>query len=355
MKNKEKQFFEADEKIITNNGRKCAKEVEPNVDMILVQTEDWKVRYVPVKDVIEVPLQRKVIVTYEGMYVNISIPEDVSLYVCNERSRAILSGIKSDELKTCHVVPMTGYEWEGIEQEFFVLPAVTKKTRNIEVTFEEKVIDMKAMCEFVAFYLADGSCNTSVNNGTENYSVSIKQNVSNEDYVLELFRAIGYEPRVYRNADGNNNYYVYDKQLWNYLRSLGKSHDKHLPPEFKMLNKEYQRLMMRAFIKGDSSQRGEKKFFVTTTSRKLAEDLQEIFLKATGNMFRINVVNSRYRGLPYVMFGINLNLGQKHARNAHFPVGKREIITGIRYGVKPENGKVFLVERNGVLNWSYTD
>ena len=90
MKDKENKFFEAGDKVITNNGRKNAKEIEPNVDMILVRAEDGKVRFATVKEVIEIPLQGKVMVTYAGTYVDICIQEDVNLFVCHEKSKEIL-------------------------------------------------------------------------------------------------------------------------------------------------------------------------------------------------------------------------------------------------------------------------
>ena len=348
----------ADTNVITEDGRKTICEVVPGKDSILVKADnDQTIHFAPVKAIVPVMLTNEKVVKIEGTYVDLYVPTDTRLYVCHKKSLTVIQEkITADDLKACHVMPLTDYEWQGIDEEIFILPAVTKKDRRgNEVVMPEKNIPMGAFCEFVGFYLADGSCNTSCKNGKPNYTVSIKQNVKNEEYVLNLFRGIGYEPTICRYRDGNNMYYVYDKQLWEYMRKLGKSKTKHIPKCLKTLSKNYQAKLLEGFIKGDSSKRGEQEYFVSSISKRLMEDLQEVFLKATGTMYRVNVVNTKYNALPYRYYAINLNLGDKHARNAHFPEVQEERYSGMGYAIILENEGTFLTERNGILNWCYVN
>lgn len=349
----------SDTKVITDHGRKFISEVVAGEDMVLVcNSDDQKMKFVPVKEKICIPMAEQKMKRIRGTYIDICVPEDNMIYACHAKSSAVIKA-KINELTVEELnrlaIPIVGYEWEGADEETFILPAVTRKNScGKEMVYPEKKISMKAFSEFLGFYLADGSCNTSVANGRQNFTVSIKQNVRNEQYVIDLFKAIGYDPSVTRYPDNNNAYYVWDVQLWDFLHRLGGARQKHVPHDFLTLSKKYQVALMEGFIKGDSYQRSEGNYFVSSTSKRMIEDLQTIFLQVTGNLYRINTVHTKYKMMPYQYYAINLNIKNKHARNAHIKEVTEEKHSVLGYALVLETGDLILTERNGILGWCYT-
>ena len=130
----------------------------------------------------------------------------------------------------------------------------------------------KAFAQFLGLYVAEGSFGKPRKG---NYKVIITQlKAENHELIKELLSSYNY---CYSK---NGDFQITNKYLWEYVKQLGKSHEKHFPREFlNSCSDEQLDLAFRAYILGDGSWTSETSCTAYTTSRQLVDDLQEIGLK----------------------------------------------------------------------------
>ena len=129
----------------------------------------------------------------------------------------------------------------------------------------------------LGWYVSEGCSDiVKLSNGGEGYRITIHN--SNEEYrqeISSLIEEIGRSPII----DGKTGITFYHREMWEYLHKLGgHSWEKYIPEEVKKLPKEQLLKFLDTYVKGDgkSYETNEK---MTTTSKKLSDDLQEIILK----------------------------------------------------------------------------
>lgn len=261
--------------------------------------------------------------------------------------------IRADEVKAHHTVPVKGFDWVGERRQWFELPGVQQTeqyTRRI-VDVPVHRIDMGAWLEFFGMWLADGCTRQGVNTqGNPRFTVSIKQSQDNEDYIVELFRSIGFECKREGAASGNHNYTVYSKQLWTYLAQFGKSRDKFIPEWMLSLDKPLLTRLWDGYVAGDSH--GDDGLFnIGSVSRDLMDGLQTLALRVLGYIIQIRKVKMQYGGEPYDYYAASFS--------------KRDVTTNFKYGeateveyhddvycLELEKNGTMLVRRNDKIAWS---
>ena len=71
----------------------------------------------------------------------------------------------------------------------------------------------------------------------------------------------------------------YSSKIGNYLGNLGKHNQKYIPKEYKNLSRKNLKILFDALMDGDGHKYGEGLYHYYTTSKQLADDVQEIALK----------------------------------------------------------------------------
>ncbi len=184
-------------------------------------------------------------------------------------------------LRKNDVIPRGGI-WCGEEQEFFYLPATNKlKFDHSGKDYFKKKIPMDLWLKFLGIYLAEGSATHSNNNA---YVISIKQ--IKKDILDQIFNTLKELPfDVFKESD---RVVIRNKQLYDYLKPLGKAKDKYMPKCFKDLSSRQLDILIDWMLLGDGSSykgKNRKRVFVYyTTSKKLRDDFEELILK-TGRSY----------------------------------------------------------------------
>lgn len=155
-------------------------------------------------------------------------------------------------------------KWIGEEKEFFEVP-----DSNIK-------INMDKFLEFMGWYLSEGSFEISPNY----YRVAITQ-IKNDVYIKEIMdniSAMGFNPFIHKPH--GKDILFNSKAFTIYLSGFGKCYEKAVPNWVKSLNSRQIKILLDSLFKGDGSnhKNGEWCKYVTT-SKKLAEDVQECLLK----------------------------------------------------------------------------
>jgi hypothetical protein len=146
-------------------------------------------------------------------------------------------------------------------------------------------IPLKPWLKFLGIWLGDGTLYHDERKGT--YSIDIRQDkkVHSEVYdeIVSLAKQMGFRPFHYGRYIR-----IYSKQLYDYLKNYWKP--KKVPEFVKKLKPEYIRILLEGIVASDGYiNHGTK--VIDTTSKQLADDIQELALKAgwSANIRNVNM------------------------------------------------------------------
>ncbi len=352
--------YSSDTEVMTNNGWKLIKDVDISTDLIMSLNPDThEIEFVKAVDFITSPVNGE-LYHYQSRNMDFCVTGNHNMYAyykdCHDVPRSIPL-VEASSVKKSYMLPITGFSWSGNDQEYFVLPEtkqLEQYTRK-EITVPEKMIPMEDWLEFFGFYLADGCYRDHINSlGKRDYTISIKQNVSNEDYVIDLIRRIGFDARISAgSSDSNKNYSIYSKQLWEYLMQFGRSQDKYIPREFLDLDVKYLKALYKGYTNGDSSLCADGHIHFSTVSEKLISNIQELILKIFG---RITQVRKSVRKHSYddnygTCYSINVKLDKNRDNFSKYVTPKMIPYNDNVYCLTLEKNHIMLVRHNGIIGW----
>ncbi len=242
-------------------------------------------------------------------------------------------------------------EWEGEEVTMFTLPEYCFLNGGyIPETRPAKEISMDDWLCFLGWYIAEGSINQ-VGKKAPN-RICVNQNIGDSsDLVAAAFQriatAIGCTYNTYAFKERKLvAHYLFSTQLSVYLRSLGSSLNKYIPRELLNLSRRQLRILFDALMEGDGTwmNREEQYGRYYTSSRRLADDVQEIALKLglsaniskVGEEYRVNITRT-------TLFQVN--------QFPEEPNDWMEDYAGQVYCCEVPGDGIILVRRNGKPIW----
>ena len=157
----------------------------------------------------------------------------------------------------------------GAEVEQFALPEVVGG--NHKHYFPQRSIPMDDWLRFLGWYITEGHCHHSEKTG--NCTVTLTT-YYRADEAMAVMRAIGLSPVV-----DKHHLTATSRQVYEYVKRFGKSHDKYIPLEIKALGARQLRILLQALMDGDGHTHSKHGWKYTTVSRQLADDVQEVALK----------------------------------------------------------------------------
>ncbi len=197
-----------------------------------------------------------------------------------------ISLIEANKVRTHMKIPRSG-NWMGIEKQKFILPAIQieRSSRNGNVTFQEireREILLNLWVKFFGIWLAEG-WTSSITKECYNTGIAQKDSIICNK-IENLLNEMDFK---YSKREKKRNCYEYiiqeGKQLWSYLNQFGGSHTKFIPEEIKNLPPDYLKLLLEWMCYGDGTIDKSNRNIYFTCSKKLADDVQEIFLKIGSN------------------------------------------------------------------------
>ena len=215
------------------------------------------------------------------------------------------------------------------------------------VPMRELRMPMEAFCAFLGVYLAEGWVRK------DRDDVIISQAPDSEDLpeIQEILDATGltwnYDPR-------NMKFTTSHKTLAAWLRANAgeRAWGKYVPDGFKDYPPHLLTALLNGMVLGDGHKGPEDQFRYTTTSERLADDVQEIFQKLGRDAWIRRESMKEYPGAfgtpetKHQTFVVRERLGDTH----WLPVPKRAEYHGTVHCVTVPNGIVY-VRRNGRAIW----
>jgi hypothetical protein len=253
-------------------------------------------------------------------------------------------------------------KWKGEDRELFELPSMVYTQRNKltgrvnQHTLPPLRFKMDDWLEFLGYYLSEGSLKAPNKNGGGGYCIVLSQNPGwKREKMKRCIKRLGFNV-----IESGHNLIFVSKQVYFYLKKLGKAHQKYIPEEFKELSRRQLRILIRAMLLGDGSKLGKHSWSYRTVSEKLRDDFQEIVLKAgfgstiwkprkQTSYMRGRVIRSRFPvwDISVTTKRTTPTIYEKHG------CGKEGFVDydGMVYCVEVPN-HIILVRRNGRPVWS---
>ncbi len=199
------------------------------------------------------------LIGWESPYVDILVTPGHNMYVQDDHSR------KDFWFEPAFITEMNGRnilrgagQWVGKDFKDLDIPADAMTT--IHTTFS-------AWCALLGTYIADGYASDSsliYGNCPEHKRIEFQ----------EIAKSAGYSAKMY-----GNDLYINSADFSRYAKSLGQSDTKRVPQFIKDASVEAIRAFLYGYGLGDGSRR-EGNLTYTTVSKGLADDIQELCLKA---------------------------------------------------------------------------
>lgn len=157
-------------------------------------------------------------------------------------------------------------KWSGIAYETISLPA-SGMSKAVEV-------DAHDYAELCGWYIAEGCCAKKVRMPGHGYSVVISQKKeSGRNAIRDLLKRL---PWAWNENSGG--FYFSCKQLWEQFYDLGDCYSKRVPEWIKAAAPSVIERFINGSVAGDGwVQAGRRNY--STVSKRLADDMQELFIK----------------------------------------------------------------------------
>lgn len=242
-----------------------------------------------------------------------------------------------------------GYNWAGVEKEYHTIPAINDSLgRNMENSQQrggEKIIDMSVWCEFIGWFISEGSAFKT----PSNYTVCISQNkgVNSENYlrIIQCVEAMGFHAHQTPTS-----ILINSKQLYTHIKNIfGNTiaKTKFIPRELLSLSPKNLTILHDAMMLGDGDKSGDR---YSTASLQLANDFQELRARMG---CRIPKITSEISSTGNIIYRLT-NFSYKHSKFGDQRTKENCVkmvpYEGMVYDVTVKN-HIILVRRNGVVTW----
>ena len=257
-------------------------------------------------------------------------------------------------------------KWCREEKDYFILPSVERLFSNQSGRCATKMIDAKKLrvddfLRFFGIWLAEGCTSLSSDrvkrkNGhiaiVHRYRITITQN-NNEKrelirgWLQSIADQIGFKFWEHKN-NHSRAFEFRNKQMFSYLRQFGKAKEKYIPKDIKALSSRQLRILLEAMMLGDGSE-----WIYSTSSKKLADDFQEVALKAgyAASVRKIPTPHSGYDAYSE-LYSVTI-CTQARLEPICLKEGRGFIdYKGYVYSVEVSKYHTLYVRRNGKACWS---
>ena len=286
--------YDEETEVLTRSGWKHFRDVSRTEEICTLNQETHQIEY-QIPDVLVSFSHHKKLISIKNRAIDILVTPDHNMYIETQndfkRGRDRFQFVKAKDLQSQSLIMRSG-KWVGREQDTFVLPSVDViDYRRSQVQVEKTSpmeVPMDLWLKFFGVWLSDGYTNRRSGEGMGCYAVGIAQRKSPQ---REEIRKLLAEFPI-QLADYGKEYVVYDKRLGAHLEQFGDAPERYVPDFIKDLSPRQIAIFLDWFAKGDATQMAHGFRIFSTSSHRLADDIQVLLLK----IGRVGLLKSRVRG-----------------------------------------------------------
>jgi len=264
--------YDEETRVLTKDGFKYFKDLVYEDEIATLNLKTEELEYQKPEKIVKFRRKDKML-SLKGAFFDVCVTPDHKMVVKEEPApdwklvpfNELITKGKSDQMiisdkykakKNC--------KWKGTEQLIFKSPVLSDKEINMDV-----------FLEFFGWYLSEGST-YNAERGYVNTITQCKETYRKE--IIDCIERMGYTAFVGGNS--NKDIRFNSKDMHNYLKQFGKCNTKFIPTWIKNLSSRQIKILLNSLFKGDGTlyENGDWVKY-TTTSKRLAEDVQECLLK----------------------------------------------------------------------------
>lgn len=277
--------YSEDTEVLTENGFKKYWEVEKEEKIATVNQKTNVMEYYLPKE--------KFIYDYDGKMIYLKTKNTDVLITPNHKIWYRTEKIKDYKLEEVENVNVNAIKTKasveydsGIVLDEFVIPKVEKKLgANNKTQSEEIKVKGDIFIEYLGYFLSEGGMLKETSpNFRYIHTLCQKKSLENISKIRECVNKTGFSYTEYEIENNTVYWNIYGKAVNSWLReNCGDGCDiKKIPLQFKNLNKKQLRILFDALMLGDGSwdkRENRNSGYYSTTSKQLADDVQEVALK----------------------------------------------------------------------------
>lgn len=265
--------------VLTDNGFKLFRDLEHDDKVACLNPETDHLEYHVPNNYISEPYKGDLICAETNM-VDFAVTPNHNLYASEVRSlthkdvNMVLAPADTFFGKNIYIKKTA--LWKGEFMEFMEIPPIDQSgAKKVYKKYQKPIhIPMELWLKFFGFWMAEGW--TSKTKGLHQVGIAQFKNNGLLDEMYGILCEMGFNP-TYTND--RKQIRVFDKRLWSYLHQFGYAHEKFIPKEIKNLSPDQLGSFLTYFLLGDGSKEKRGRWRGYTSSKRLADDINEICLK----------------------------------------------------------------------------
>lgn len=199
-------------------------------------------------------------------------------------------------------------------------------------------IRMDAWLDFLGWYLSEGCAFT---RGTS-YDVCIRQ-TKDPSKLISCLNRLGFRWCTY----GDGQYHIFSKQLYEYCKQFGRSHEKFIPREFLSLSVPQLTILFDALVAGDGHRYKNGAIEYCSNSSRLANDFSELAFK----IGRIATIHSHLPKRGRRVYIVSISCPKRKLSEVRKSSIKKIPYDGLVYGLQVDPFNNLYVRHNGKAMW----
>lgn len=260
--------------ILTKNGWVNIENVNVNDEIFTLNLSNNNIEIQPIVETIKKPYNDDLVHIYNKNSLDMKLTKNHKMVLWDRYDNQydmtaidFYEALKNGDSKVSHSKINYGGIWTGVNEEYFTLP-----NTNIK-------IDIKDWSAFLGIFISEGHTSGSKGGKKKNLVTITQKKEDSKKLVKELLDRL---PFKYTISD-DRQFNIYNSDLHNHLSVLGSSSEKYIPEYAKNWSPELLNIMLTWLLIGDGrnrkNEKGELLREYYTTSKKLSEDVFELFLK----------------------------------------------------------------------------
>lgn len=247
-----------------------------------------------------------------------------------------------------------GVRFPGDTPEYFEIPGsrlVNEANPQTRFVGDTVRLEITAFLEFMGWYISEGSC-TVTKDGSRVVFIAQSERANPEKFerIGDCISRLGAKPHRTKNG-----WRFCNKELGDWLRLTGHSHEKFIPRQLMELHPDLLRHFFESAMLGDGHKQGDESWVYGTTSKRLASDMCELALRLG---YRVSVSTEARIGKS---LKLNPDYRAKHDMNLvyisqceyrYLTNARNEPYCGKVHCVTAAKNHIICTKRNGKVLWS---
>jgi hypothetical protein len=278
------QCYDPETEILTVEGWKHHRELSPDLEVATLNPKTFEIEYQIPTSLLRYPYEGPMH-HFQGKQVDLFVTPNHKLFVkiYGRTHWELVEASRVAQIAHGHIEFKKDGLWQGGEDESDItIPGATivKQFASGQSSYQRQdiAIDHHSFLEFLGYFISEGCFCESPQRSWTRHIIEIAQKTGRTAENIEsCIKSLPFN--AYRSIDkyGCMRWRIEDKSLLQFLKPLGKAHQKFIPRWALNRSPSDLRILFEALIEGDGSvdqRSGWTRYY--TTSKRLADDVQEL-------------------------------------------------------------------------------